>query len=98
MVLPLFTVATVVTPAPSPRVTALAVTMPVGVIASVDMVTTFETGILDGSVIDDALALKVVGVPVISTVTVLFALVTVPTLNPGGSPVILLKCALLIAT
>ena len=72
------------TVAPSLLATALAVTVPVGVIALVAPVT-LDAGILDGSVIVLVLALYVVGVPVIVTVTtVLFDRTAVPAVSPGG--------------
>jgi hypothetical protein len=64
--------------------TALAVTVPVGVIAHNELVT-LVAEILVGSVIILVLALYVVGVPVMGTVTiVLLVRVAVPAVNPGG--------------
>ena len=78
------TVGAPLTAAPSPIATALAVTVPVGVIAHIEPVT-LVAEILVGSVIVLVLALYVVGVPVMGTVTtVLFVLVAVPAVNPGG--------------
>ena len=82
-----FTVGAPLTAAPSPRATALAETIPVGVIAAVAPVT-FACGIEAGSVTFTALALYVVGVPVIVTVTTVpLVLVAVAAVNPAGSPV-----------
>ena len=80
----LCSVGTPLTVAPSPLATALAVTVPVGVIALVAPVT-LRAGILVGSVMSLVLALYVVGVPVIGTVTsVLLVRTAVPRFKPGG--------------
>jgi hypothetical protein len=80
------TVGASLTAAPSPFDTSLAETVPVGVIAAVASVT-FACGKLAGSVIFTALALYVVGVPVIATVTTVpLVLTAVPAVNPAGSP------------
>ena len=80
------TVGTPLTAAPSPLATALALTVPVGVIAAVAPVT-LPCGIEAGSPIFTALALYVVGVPDMETVTtVLLVLTAVAAVNPAGSP------------
>ena len=78
------TVGAPLTDAPSPLATALAVTVPVGVIALVAL-TTLRAGILAGNVTVLVLALYVVGVPVIGTVTTVALVRTaVPEVKPGG--------------
>ena len=72
------------TAAPLPLATALAVTVPDGVILAAAPVTC-EDGMLAGKEIFTGFALYVVGVPVMATVTtVLPVRVTVPRDNPAG--------------
>ena len=72
------------TAAPSPIATALAVTVPDTVTAAVAPVT-FACATVEGTVIVLVLALYVVGVPVIGTVTtVLLVRTAVPAVSPGG--------------
>jgi len=80
-----FTVGAPLTAAPVPIATALAVTVPVGVILAVAPVT-LAMGILAGSVIVRVFALYVVGAPVIFTVTTVpfAALTAVAAVSPGG--------------
>jgi hypothetical protein len=68
-------------------VTALAVTVPVGVTVPTDALFMLAAGIEAGSVTDVGVALTVVGVPVMGTVTTVpLVLTAVPALNPGGRP------------
>jgi len=74
------------TVAPSPIATALAVTVPDTVTAAVAPLT-FSCATVEGIVIVLALALYVVGAPVIGTVTVVMPVsVAVPAVNPSGNP------------
>ena len=80
----LSSVGALLTATPSPIATALVVTVPVGVIALVAPVT-LEAGMLDGRESVVVLALTVVGVPVIATVTTVSLVRTaVPAISPGG--------------
>ena len=72
------------TAAPSPLATALATTVPVGIMAGVWTVTC-EDGMLTGRVIVLVLALYAVGLPETATVTtVLFVRTAAATISPGG--------------
>jgi len=79
--------------APSPRATALADTVPDTATAAPAPVT-FACAMVAGRVRDAALALNVVGVPEMATVTtVLLVRVADPTVSPAGNPVIPVKFA-----
>ena len=72
--------------APSPRATALACIVPDTVTTAVAPVT-FVCATVEGRVMVTALALYVVGVPVMVMVTVVpFVRVAVPAVSPAGNP------------